>query len=650
MLHIGVDYYPEHWLQTMWQDDIDKMKAAGVTTVRIAEFTWGLLEPSEGLFDFGWLDEIIRMLGDAGLEIILGTPTNCAPLWMYRKYPDTLQCEKDGKPTFTGIRGHRCYESPRFRWYAARILEKMAQRYASDPHVIAWQLDNEPDANHCNCPVCTSKFQAFLSEKYGTLQAMNKAWGTDVWSGEYNSWEDITTPLGPLYSPNWLNPGYLLDYERFAAQSTANYIRWQKDILRRFVPDDVPITTNACFCAHTIDFSKTFAPLDVVSYDNYPEVRIPQDEEVMYSTAPALDLMRGVKQQNFWIMEQLSGPKGCWGPMSETTRPGMIEGYGLQDIAHGADMVLQFRWRSAARGAEMYWHGLIDQSNVPGRRFEEFTRLCARIKELDWLEGTTLHSDVAILYGADQLAAFDIQTQSPGLTYWPQLRAWHEAFTACGVNIDIVDEAAPLDGYKVVVVPCHFITNPATVQHIEQFAKAGGTVLITTRSGVKDDANGCVMKPLPGAFAELCGATVSEYDPIGERTVPVRMGDNVLPANLWADLLNPTTAEVIAWYDGEFYKDTPAVTCNAFGAGTVYYVGTCGKRTLRLALAKAALHTAGLPVHELPRGVQLTTRESDTVKARFLFNENEMPQTFELEGESISLNPFEMRIDKTDVR
>lgn len=646
MIHIGVDYYPEHWPRELWPDDIAKMKAAGVTTVRIAEFTWGLLEPHEGEFRFDWLDDIIKQLGDAGLEIILGTPTNCAPLWMYRDYPDTLQCEKDGHPTFTGIRGHRCYESPRFRKYAARIITEMTHRYARDPHVIAWQIDNEPDANHCNCPECTAKFRAFLQAKYKSLDEMNHAWGTDVWSGEITRWEDITTPKGPLYSPNWLNPGYLLDYERFAAQSTARYVQWQYGLLRKEVPESVPITTNACFCGHTIDFHQTFTPLDIVSYDNYPEVRIPQDEEAIYSTAPALDLMRGIKQKNFWIVEQLSGPKGCWGPMSETTRPGMIEGYGLQDIAHGADMVLQFRWRSAARGAEMYWHGLIDQSNVPGRRFAEFEKLCARVKQLDWLEGTAPKAEVAILYGPEQLDAFGIQTQSPGLDYWPQLRAWHEAFASYGVNVDVVAEDAPLDRYRVVVVPCHFITNAKTVDNIRAFVQAGGTAVITNRSGVKDSANGCVMQALPGAFAEVCGVTVTEYDPIGERTVSVRMGDTRFEGNLWADLLAPATAETLAVYDSEFYKGTPAVTCNAYGSGHAYYVGVCGKRGLRRAVAQAALETADVPHTELPRGVQLTTRESDAVKARFLFNENETAQTFTVNGEAITLQPFEMRIDR----
>lgn len=647
MIRIGVDYYPEHWPRELWQQDIDLMVKTGVTTVRIAEFSWGLLEPKEGQFDFEWLDTAVKMLGEAGIEIILGTPTNCPPLWLYRTHPETLQVERNGQPTFTGLRGHRCYESPVFRRYAARIIEEMTRRYAQDPHVIAWQIDNEIDANHCNCPVCTAKFRAFLKEKYKTLPALNAAWGTDVWSGEISDWEQLTTPLGPQYQYSWMNPGYLLDYERFAAQSTADYAKFQVEVLRRRVPQAIPITTNACFGQNTMDFAQTFAPLDVVSYDNYPEVRQPENPEQVYSTAAALDLMRGTKRQNFWIMETLGGPKGCWCPISETPRPGMIEGYGLQELAHGADMVLYFRWRSAARGAEMFWHGLIDQSNVPGRRLAEFAALCKRVKTLDGLEAASVKSPVAILYGATQLEAFKLQMQSEGFDYWEQVRRWQDAFASLGVNTDIVDEEAELSGYKVVVLPCHYVTNPVTVQHLEAFAKAGGTVAVTARSGVKDEANGCVMQPLPGAFAALCGCTVSEYDPVGPRRVPVQLDGQTIDATLWCDILKLGTAEAAARYDGEFYAGQPAVARNAFGKGFGWYVGVCGSRALCRKLAARWLDEQAVPYEpDLPAGVQITTRESETVRWRFVFNETEHAQQLTLGGESISLPPYATRIEK----
>ena len=649
MIRIGVDYYPEHWDPSLWEKDVREMQRVGVTTVRIGEFSWGLLEPEEGKFDFDWLDKAIRLLGDSGLEIILGTPTNCPPLWMYRKYPETLQVERDGRPTATGIRGHRCMESPVFRRFAARILGEMTRRYGHNPHVIAWQIDNELGANTCACPVCTARFRRFLQNKYGTLEQLNRRWGTDVWSGEISDWDQITAPLGAQYDLGWYNPGYMLDFLRHAAASTADYTAFQIREIRKNIPGAV-LTTNACFGQYTQDFYQEFGLLDVAGYDNYPEVRIPADPEALYSTGWVLDLMRGAKHKNFWILEQLSGPKGCWGPVSPTPRPGMVDGYALQDIAHGADMVLHFRWRSAARGAEMLWHGLIDQSGVPGRRFAEFERLCARAKELDWLDGTTLRCPAAILVSMEQASAFQIQRQSEGFDYWHEVRRWHDALAAFGVNTDVVHEEAPLDGYRLVILPCHYLTNPKTVENLRTFVRGGGTAVITARSGVKDPDNACVMAPLPGALAELCGCTVTEYDPVGRGAVKVERGGCTYTADTWCDLLAPTTAKTFARYAGEFYAGTPAVTKNRYGAGAVYYVGVCGHKALTRAIVRHALDAAKIAYCDtLPDGVQLTTRENAHVKAQFLFNESETEKRFSLDGRLVTLRPFEMRISRRDL-
>lgn len=260
MIRIGIDYYPEHWDRSMWEEDAARMEALGTHVVRVGEFAWSRLEPRDGEFDFGWLDDAIEVLSRHNMKIILGTPTNCAPVWLYHDHSDTLQWDRDGKPTDIGIRGHRCMTSSTFRSYAGRIVEELAKRYAGRPEIFAWQLDNELDSNHCTCPACRAAFRAWLKEKYGTLDALNKAWGSEVWSGEISDWEQIQPLLGEGNKTDWYNPAWMLDYERFAAESTADFVRFQCDIIRRYDSKAV-ITTNACFPQHMPDFHKEFAPL-----------------------------------------------------------------------------------------------------------------------------------------------------------------------------------------------------------------------------------------------------------------------------------------------------------------------------------------------------------------------------------------------------
>lgn len=646
MIQIGIDYYPEHWNRALWEEDASRMEQLGVHVVRLAEFSWSRLEPSEGQFDFAWLDEAIAVLSRHGMKVILGTPTNCAPLWLYHNYPDTVQWERTGRPTSLGIRGHRCMMSGTFRKYAGRIVEQLARRYAGRPEVAAWQLDNELESNHCTCPTCTKGFQDYLKNKYGTLKRLNQAWGSQVWSGEVSQWEQITPLLGPGCETDWYNPAWFLDYERYGATCTADYVNFQSRIIRSYDPQAV-ITTNSCFCANLPDFHQEFAGLDVAAYDNYPPIRIPEDPKAFYSNAFALDFIRGFKRKNFWILEQLGGHMGCWAPISPTLEPGMLEGYALQAVAHGADLLSFFRWRTACTGAEMFCHGLLDHSNADNRRLAELNSLCRRLEKLPRLNETTVHSQVAMLYSADQEFSLKNQRQSQGFAYWTQLRLFHGACMDLGVNVDVIHERAPLDGYRVVLVPTHFITDPQVVVRLEQFTQAGGTVVITNRSGVKDKNGNCILgQHLPTLLRSLCGCYVEEYDPIGEATqrlTTVRGGSYEITS--WCDLLTPETAQVWARYAGRFYAGTAAITKNTFGQGKAYYVGTVGEKALYRTLLLEVFQEQAVPVIEaLPQGVEVTTRTGPGGSYRFFFNNTLQSQHFQLDGEQVTLQPLEVKI------
>ena len=643
-MRIGVDYYPEHWDKKMWSEDARLMAVTGVKLVRLAEFAWCRLEPSDGVFDFDWLDDAVRIFADHGIDVVIGTPTNCPPRWLCEKHPDILPVGDNGKTNPIGIRGHRCMNSPVFREYAGRIVDRLAAHYSNFGNVIAWQIDNELEANICYCETCTDKHREWLKNKYGTIEALNRAYGNVVWSGEYSSWEQVDPPYGG-YNPAWLNPAYMLDLRRRAAEDVTEFAEFQAGIFRSHIPG-AKITTNTWFCSNMPAFRELFADLDFVSYDNYPATGIPDDYEDIYTHAPHLDLMRGIKRKDFWIMEQLSGGIGCWMPMQKTTRPGMIKGYALQAFAHGADTVVHFRWRTANTGAEMHWHGLIDHSNVPGRRFAEFAELCREAEGLADLRGTELHADVAVLFSPESEAAFKLQPQTDGFSYMEQIKLIHQAFARYGVNVDIIDEHEDISQYKIVCVPALYIVNDDTVSRLYSFARSGGTVVITARSGVKDSNNNCIMEQLPTVYKELAGCHVSGYDPIGWSRAKLRFTDGeVFVCRQWCDILEPDTAEALACYDSDFYAGKPAVTVNRYGSGTAYYIGTVGERRMYEKLAKTMLDDSGIPyIAELPENVEVTVRTGNGVTAMFVFNNSGSEKTVCLDGKDITLEPFGMSI------
>lgn len=642
-MRIGVDYYPEAWDRSLWVSDADLMQKTGVKIVRMGEFAWCRMEPKEGEFHFEWLDEVISLFAQRGISVVLGTPTSCPPLWFYEKYPNSVQTGRDGHKIQTGIRGHRCLNSPDFIRYAQRITEAMTKHYAENPAVIAWQIDNELEAYFCCCETCTAKYKNWLKEKYGSLEQLNEKYGNVMWSGEYSSWEQIQPPHG-AYPDAWLNPSYMLDYSRFASDSMIDFVEAQAAIIRKNCPHH-QITTNIWFCQNMPDFYKEFRGLDFVSYDNYPTTTIPQNPEECYSHAFALDMMRGIKQKNFWIMEQLSGGMGCWMPMVSTPLPNMIKGYALQSFAHGADTVLHFRWRTAVSGAEMHWHGLIDHSNVPGRRFQEFRQLCAEAEALKDVSGTAVRSDVAILYSTDSEYAFKIQPQTNGMYYMEQLKLLHDAFTSYGVNIDVIGEQADISGYRIVVAPELYVTEPAVADKLYRFAEKGGTVILTARSGVKNQFNTCIMAQLPTLYRKLIGAYVEEYDPIGYAENTVMIGSQAYRCRQWCDILTTETAQALGVYGDGYFAGKAAVTKNRYGRGTAYYIGTVGEKSLYRCIAEQALKEADIPhTGLLPNGIEITTRSGENAAYRFIFNNYDKPQTIDLDGTKISLMPFEMKI------
>ncbi len=653
-MKIGVDYYPEQWDSSLWEKDAEMMARTGVKIVRMGEFAWSGIEQQDGVFDFSWLDKAVNIFARYMIRVVMGIPTNCPPLWLYEKHPEIIRTGMDGNRVQLGIRGHRCINSPAFRNYAYRMVNELVKHYSANPAVIAYQIDNELRAYQCTCDVCRNKFREWLADRYGGVREINRVFGNSVWSGEYSDMSQIQPPSD--YPEAWQNPALCLDWYRFTSFATADFAKEMMLIVKKFCPK-IPVTTNADFSGNTPDFYELFDLLDFVSYNNFPPVRIPDSPDAYYSHAFYLDLMRGIKEKNFWVMEQLSGMTGGWTPMSPALKSGMLMGYSLQAMIHGADIVLHFRWRTALTGAEQFNHGILDHNNIPNKRFFEFSELCKRAEQLNVLDNTFIISDIAILYSPESAKALENQPQTENFSYMHQLKAFHSAFTHFGANIDVISPSSDLTRYRLVIAPSLFVNNKRETENIYRYVINGGTLVLTNRSGVKDEHNNCIMDSLPTVFKELIGAEVTEYNPIGNQVRTIRdFAGNEFVCTQWCDVLRLTTAKAYAEYNSGEYWCMPAVTLNRYCNGVAYYVGTVCHADFYESFASNLMMQTRIPkLKGLPRGVEVTTRTDGKDEYICFFNNSESPAAIPLPKpmysvisssgkDMLNLKPFEVDI------
>ncbi|HSV84937.1 MAG TPA: beta-galactosidase [Levilinea sp.] len=638
MFNYGVDYYPEHWSEERWPVDAGLMQAAGFNVVRLAEFAWSRLEPQDGCFDFGWLDRAIEVLAAHGLRIILGTPTASAPPWLLQNHPDIFRVLESGMRQSYGNRRNYCPNNPTYHEYTRRIVAGMAEHYHDNPHVIGWQTDNEyAQGDRCCCENCRGAFGHWLRERYGSLDELNRQWGSVFWSHIYNDWSEIPAPLKTGMSPN---PGLALDYFRFSSDSYVHYQKLAVDILREKCPNHFLTHNFMGFGFGQLNYFDLASDLDLVAYDIYPRTQWNMTADV-HSGSNALghDTMRGLKRKNHWVMEQQAGPGG-WEIVSVAPRPGEIRLWAYQSIAHGADGVIYFRWRTALFGSEEYWHGILDHHAIPGRRYEEVMRMGQELLKVgERIHGSETKARVALLNDYDARWAFQIQANNPQFDYPRHFQQWYDAFHRRSTGMDVIAALDDLSQYGVVVAPALHVVTPAVAENLRRYVESGGTLLLTARSGVKNQANDVIDKPLPGLLSEIAGVEVEEYDSFAEgMSNPLRFclpgfEDVQVKAAIWADVLRPTTAETLAVYTRDYYAGRAAITVNTYGAGRVIYVGVLGEAALFDVIGGWALKQAG--VHLLlktPPGVEVTARYQGDSRLLFVLNHTAETQTITLDA------------------
>ncbi|MCD9023139.1 beta-galactosidase [Cohnella silvisoli] len=627
-MYFGACYYAEQWPEERWERDISLMREAGFNLVRLTEFAWNKIERSEGQFTFDWLDRLIEMFGSAGIQVILGTPTASPPKWIMDRHPDMYKRDMYGHVRGFGTRMHYCFNNADYPSYIRKLVGAMTERYKNNANVIGWQIDNEfgcVDTTWCYCDTCKAAFQGWLKRKYSTIDALNESWGTVVWNNMYNSFEEIETPKLTVYQLH--NPGYQLDFRRFSSEAVCRFQDIQIGIIRSAAPHQ-KITHNMMGTFNEIDYYKLAKPLDISGLDVYANF---PDNEPINPYTPALhhDMTRGFKQANYWVLEHQSGTPGAH-ILKVTPKPGELRRWTYQSIAHGADALLYFRWRTAVAGAEQHWHGILQHSGVPGRKYDEVRQVGAELAKLaPHLDGSIVCNQAAIIRCFDNDWVFDIQPHNPGYKYLRQVKNYHRYFIEKHTGVDVVSPTADFTKYNFIILPHLALVDDALADKIYRYVEIGGTVVMDFRAGAKLPDNRMRSEVLPGPFKKLLGIEIDDYGiiPEGEsQQLQFLDGKGVSSAgyasSIWYDVVDNKTAEVVAEFTSDYFAECPAVTCNAYGKGKAYYIATELDASARTRLLdRICKETGALPEWNVDHPlVEVTVRRREEQNIYFVLN------------------------------
>lgn len=623
----GGDYNPNQWPKEIWEEDIRIFKKASINSATVNVFSWAKIQPSENCYDFEELDQIIEKLSTESFDIVLATSTAALPAWMFKKYPEVARTDYDGRHHKFGQRHNACPNSLVYQKYAERLATKLAERYGENPQVTCWHINNEY-GGECYCDNCEKAFRVWLKDKYHTIEALNKAWNMEFWGHTVYEWDEIVLPNalseGIGYDKTAF-AGISIDYRRFNSDSLLKNYMMERDAIRK-IDFTTPITTNLMGTFKGLDYFKWAKEMDLVSWDNYPAYNTPWSLVAMTH-----DLMRGLKQQPFMLMEQTPSQQN-WQPYNSLKKPGQMRAQSYQTIAHGADTIQYFQLRRSIGACEKFHGAVIEHvGHEDTRVFRETAALGAELAQLSDIIGTQTQAQVAVIFDWDNYWALEY-TSGPtvDLKYVEQIHRYYRYFYEQNIAVDLVPVDADLSKYKLVAAPVLYMIKEGMQERLTDFVMQGGALLTTYMSGIVDQSDNVHLGGYPGPLRELAGIWVEEIDALApEQSNGVSLVNEELTgtSNLVSDLIHLENAEALAHYTSNFYAGMPAVTKNTFGDGTVYYFGGQLEDQLQDQLFKTIVEESDItPVIEEATKLEIACRENEEAKFFVIINFHEEAQ------------------------
>lgn len=651
LLH-GGDYNPEQWLShpEILEQDIAYFKKAHINEVSMGIFSWAMLEPEEGKYSFGWMEEIIEKLYENEISVILATPSGARPKWLADKYPEVLRVDESRHRNLYGLRHNHCYTSPVYREKTRLMNMELARRFGNHPGVIAWHISNEY-GGECHCELCQEEFRKWLKEKYITIENLNRAWATTFWSHIYNDFSQIESPSSRGESTLH---GLNLDWKRFVTDRTVDFAKHEIQAIRD-AGSLKPTTVNLMYDYKGLNYHKFADAVDIISWDNYPQWHKKQEYLTAMDDGMQHDIMRSIQKKPFLLMESCPAATN-WQPVSKLKKPGMLHAASLQAIAHGSDSVLYFQLRQSQGSSEKFHGAVIDHYGGDDTRvFKEVTNLGSDLERLAEITGTETKAKVAVVFDWENRWALE-DAQGPrneGLFYKETVEKSYYAFRKQGLDVDVIDMEQDFSAYQILAAPMLYMFRNGFSERVRKFVADGGQFILTYWSGIVDETDLCYLGGTPHDLLDVLGLRSTEIDALyeGEYNVGIPVDNNQMGLErIWkcsrlCDLVKVSTADVLATYGQDFYQGMPAFTKNNYGKGNAYYICADFEQGFYDEVYRKIAETANVrgALENIPEGVEVTTRYGTEYQYLFVqnFNRHAVEMSLPTETMEILLGKYE---------